>query len=390
MSLAPSASGSRGQVILQPPYFTSSAFVHAARADVDKLIQLYTQKYGKTHPSHPFACFKDIWVDQGWTWIHFKVFDARSRETFLRVMIRIFSERIRASETPLNRVVALFGLYTIFSTQPSTSVPPLHTVTHAQVTSDLYNDIISLPDALSTEYLLPIRSHAIYILSALVEAQLFHILPSSDVHPLNPREIPREHFVRDMEPMAAGSSASVSNAPKKKGRPSKRDKIKKARDALASLDKWLDRTSYTYQPPQAADSSEPPQPVTTHIVLSHPPSTSRNNYRTQKSNLLDAVDPSYPYSLPGTSVANPGLAALSRANEAVVARMKRIDEEAAAQGLEVGGEGGERTGLQRVERAASELGEPTALGGRGGILGLLEGAGISESMGARLDASDDE
>ncbi len=49
---------------------------------------------------------------------------------------------------------------------------------------------------------------------------------------------------------------------------------------------------------------------------------------------------------------------------------------AAEKGLEVGGEGGEKTGLARVEKAVEELRQGTGVGASGGILGLLEGAGM--------------
>jgi hypothetical protein len=66
-----------------------------------------------------------------------------------------------------------------------------------------------------------------------------------------------------------------------------------------------------------------------------------------------------------------GVEALERANMAVLARLKKIDAMAAEKGMEVGGEGGELTGLGRVERAVGEL----RVGDKGGILGLSEGAG---------------
>ena len=47
---------------------------------------------------------------------------------------------------------------------------------------------------------------------------------------------------------------------------------------------------------------------------------------------------------------------------------------AAEQGLEVGGEGGEMTGLLRVEKAVKEFQEGKS---RGGILALLDGAGAN-------------
>lgn len=93
MSVASSPSSSRGEIILQPAYFTSSAFVHAARADVDCLIQEYSQQYTRSAHSRirPFTLFKEVWQRQGWTWIQFKVFDTRSRAAFLRVVMRLFS-----------------------------------------------------------------------------------------------------------------------------------------------------------------------------------------------------------------------------------------------------------------------------------------------------------
>jgi hypothetical protein len=60
---------------------------------------------------------------------------------------------------------------------------------------------------------------------------------------------------------------------------------------------------------------------------------------------------------------------LERANQAILGRMKKIDQMAAERGLEVGGEGGERTGLARVERAVTHMES-------GGLLRLLEGAGL--------------
>ena len=90
MSLAPTHTTPRGQVVLQPTYFTSSLFVDPAREDINHLIQVYTERYGAFPLSQPFALFKDIWVNQGWTWLHFKTFDARSRDGFLKVTMRLF------------------------------------------------------------------------------------------------------------------------------------------------------------------------------------------------------------------------------------------------------------------------------------------------------------
>jgi len=109
MSLAPSPSASRGDLTLQPSFFTSSLFVLPFRADIQHLIVLFSAQYPASNPdpapahipdpdtgndtgavTQPFALFKKIWDEQGWTWVHLKVFDARARETFLRVVCRLF------------------------------------------------------------------------------------------------------------------------------------------------------------------------------------------------------------------------------------------------------------------------------------------------------------
>ncbi|KAG9314229.1 hypothetical protein JVU11DRAFT_5016 [Chiua virens] len=231
MSVAPSPSSSRGQVILQPAYFTSLSFVRPARADVDSLIHEYSRQY--THSdqlrSRPFSLFKEIWHSQGWTWIQFKVFDARSRATFLRVMMRLFIERISTEDSPLNRVTALFGLYTIYHTQPTISAPSLYFAAQVQVTCDQYAEILTLSDALDQKFLLPIRPHVIYVQSRLLQAQVFQVLPHAETHPLSPRALPREDVVE-----------TSAEGPRKRGRPSKREKIRNAREALVALDRLYD------------------------------------------------------------------------------------------------------------------------------------------------------
>jgi hypothetical protein len=250
--------------------------------------------------------------------------------------------------------------------------------------ADLYTSIMTLPQTLTT-HLTPLQSHAIYILSTLVKAHAFYILPASTLHPCNPRGLPRETFVQDgyelstptNEEATGSGSAIVPQVPsKKKGRPTKRDKKKKALQALHQVDKWLEKNTLTIYPPSGAVEhlSSPPAPITTHVLMSHPPTTTLNNYRTQKSQLLNGIS-GLPTPEAGRVSAQE---ALHRANTAVLARMKKLDQMAAEKGLEVGGEGGDRTGLGRVEKAVAEL--PLTLdavsGPRGGILGLLEGGGF--------------
>ena len=89
MSLAPTPSAARGDLIIQPPFFTSSLFVNTCRTDIDRLTDLFVQEYAHDDTA-PFALFKDIWQEQGWTYMHLKVFDARTRRTFLTVVCRLF------------------------------------------------------------------------------------------------------------------------------------------------------------------------------------------------------------------------------------------------------------------------------------------------------------
>jgi hypothetical protein len=222
--------------------------------------------------------------------------------------------------------------------------------------------------------------YASQVLSALQNAFVFYVLPVSRLEPYNPRVLPREVYVEDEEETVqrtgstcfpteseldlpvSGSSGTQEGGmaavkvPKKKGRPSKQTIAKRTKDAVAGLDRWLERTDSVVGR-AAGGSGTGPSRARGHALLSHAPTVSRANYRAQKTQVLGAL----------TEQGGEGMEALERANMAVLGRLKKIDAMAAEKGLEVGGEGGELTGLGRVERAAS----------RGGILSLMEGAGSS-------------
>ena len=224
---------------------------------------------------------------------------------------------------------------------------------------------MALPSVLPTDELRPLQPHVSYILSRLVQANVFYILPSSGLHPENPRTLPREIFYQaEREISAPRSEVSTAEVPKKKGRPSRREKMQRGKDALKTLDKWLD-TMTDVSPSHGGPSTSAPARIKTHVLMSHYPTTSRQHYQKQKSELLDNLI---------TEPVSDGQHILKRANEAMVARLRKIDRMAAERGLEVGGEGGERTGLERVERAAAQLAEGSL---RGGILDLLDGGGLS-------------
>lgn len=235
--------------------------------------------------------------------------------------------------------------------------------------------------------MVPLAPYAKHVLSVLEETETFHILPHSTFQAQNPSVLPRELFVPDgseTSVLVGLASNTASNGevalPKKKGRPSKREKMRKARDALVALEKYVDKNSVTVTGASGLDplsgnidctSSFPTQTVT-HTLAIQPPSHTRAQYSSQKKELLDRL---YTPDQGGASTSN-RLKALERANEAVLGRLRRIDQLAAEKGLEVGGEGGEKTGLVRVEQAVQELHVGGALGQRGGILGLLEGGGL--------------
>lgn len=222
--------------------------------------------------------------------------------------------------------------------------------------------------------LTPLQPHTISIVSSLVKSQAFYILPSTDLHPFNPRILPREIFVKDgfeisveIEQNQTVADAGATTK-KKKGRPTKRDKKKKAILALQQVDKWLEKNSVTVQSPEGSAV----QPLTAHVLLSNPPTATLEKYRTQKTILLEAI------TVNDNGERDTARQALEKANGSVLARLRKLDEMVAEEGLEVGGEGGERTGLARVERAVAALNSGTLVS-KGGILGLLDGGGLSDN-----------
>lgn len=135
-------------LVLQPSYFTSSLYVVALRDDISGLVLQFHDAYSQNSTVKPFDLFKSCWITQCWPYMHFKVLDSRSRDTFLQVTLRLFlgepiitvyskilksSERGVSTEPPFTRVTAIFAAYFFFYTQPKNVCPPLHSVTHIPV-----------------------------------------------------------------------------------------------------------------------------------------------------------------------------------------------------------------------------------------------------------------
>jgi hypothetical protein len=304
-------------------------------------------------------------------------------------------EQIAEHVQPIRRLVALFGLYTFYFTQPLDSRIPLYSIRHIDIAlgeclpgfDRPSNLTIYLIDQFELLMAMPrtippmLAPYASQVLSALTNAKVFYILPVSKIGPYNPRVLPREVYVEDVDEMAerdpltaplesevdpqmpglnsTGEDAVTTKVPKKKGRPSKRDIAKRAKEAVAGLDRWLERTDSVGQVARGGGAG--PSRARGQALLSHAPTASRANYGVQKARVLGAL----------LEREGNGVEALERANLEVLGRLKKIDAMAAERGMEVGGEGGELTGLGRVERAAGEL-------AKGGILGLSQGAGVVE------------
>lgn len=54
------------------------------------LILRYHEVHSQPQSLGRFALFKSIWLQMGWHWLQFKVFDHRSRQVFLDVTMRLF------------------------------------------------------------------------------------------------------------------------------------------------------------------------------------------------------------------------------------------------------------------------------------------------------------
>ena len=207
-------------------------------------------------------------------------------------------------------------------------------------TVDVLQSLLALPSILCTEQFYPLKAQVTHVLSQLVNSDAFYILPSSD---LELYKLPREIFIPDREEGAAAEDAPATA--RKRGRPSRRDKQKRANQATVALETWL-RQGHTAEL-HGDDDDQSPFSIT----------ASRDAYLAHKGAMLELL-----------TRGESGRQALRTANEAVLGRLKEIDEMAASRGLEVGGEGGEKTGLARVEKVVGEMGE-----GGSGILGMAVG-----------------
>ncbi|KAF8167743.1 hypothetical protein B0H34DRAFT_792438 [Crassisporium funariophilum] len=314
--LAPAPSATRGELILQPNYFTSSVYVKALRDDISMLQLRYHEAFSQQTSDTPFALFKTVWLSQGWNWLHLKVFDHRTRQTFLDVTLRLFLERTVKTEAPFTRAVALFGLYLFFYTQIKDVTPPLYSIAN-----------IPIPFGISL-LVPPITAKFSNISSISSSPAACH----SDLGPMNPRDLPRELFVDE------GSVAVAESPPqKRKGRPTKREKGKKAKRALEGLDEWLKRS------PTPEEHTSDTRSLNDRL----------QEYQMAKVCMMNSLRSA------GESAENGTLGSINRV---VLERLREASE------LVGGTENSENVGVNRIEKAIEEMTKnPTSWG----VLGLL-------------------
>jgi hypothetical protein len=174
-----------------------------------------------------------------------------------------------------------------------------------------------LPDAVANTHVRDLQPYTGFILSCLWKDQIFFILPKNEFRPLNPRVLPREVLAPNLNP---------ESLQKRKGRPAGREKSKKARAALQTLDEWIAKPSNSIE-------SDP-----------------LYEYQADKSSMMNALAPEAAMDGVNTFV----LERLQTARESVPIEQRETDV---------------NVGIPRIERAIES--------GGWGILGLLEGAGIS-------------
>lgn len=172
-----------------------------------------------------------------------------------------------------------------------------------------------MPEAVANTHVRNLQPYTTFILSCLWKDQVFFVLPKNELGPLNPRDLPRELFAHE---------APESSSQKRKGRPTGREKSKKARAALQGLDEWIAK-----------------------------PSTSIENdplygYQATKSSMMNTLAPEAAMDDVNTFV----LERLQTAQESVPITQRETDV---------------NVGIPRIERAIEC--------GGWGILGLLEGPG---------------
>lgn len=87
MSLIPSVKATSGST-LHRSYFTSELFVTAAREDIATLLSTFDHLV-EDEPE-PFTIFKQVWLKEGWEYVHLYILEPSARDEYLKTMFRLF------------------------------------------------------------------------------------------------------------------------------------------------------------------------------------------------------------------------------------------------------------------------------------------------------------
>jgi hypothetical protein len=91
MSLAVKPNILRGDLVLDPLYYTSATFVDPLRKDIEQLLQTFKVQYTSTlPPRRVFSLFKEIWRSSGWRFLHLSVLEDFDRDSFTLTVFRLF------------------------------------------------------------------------------------------------------------------------------------------------------------------------------------------------------------------------------------------------------------------------------------------------------------
>jgi hypothetical protein len=81
----------RGELLLDPLYYTSAAFVDPLRKDIEQLLQTFKAQYTSAlPPRRAFSLFKEIWRSSGWRLLHLSVLEDLDRDSFTLTVFRLF------------------------------------------------------------------------------------------------------------------------------------------------------------------------------------------------------------------------------------------------------------------------------------------------------------
>ncbi|GAA5929308.1 uncharacterized protein JCM15063_004116 [Sporobolomyces koalae] len=158
----------------------------------------------------PFQVFKQLWVDQGWQYVHLLgIADGPTRLPWGQSVLRAFTEHLVPGEPPLRQIAALFAIYTFCATE--TPSMPKHFL---KIDIPTLNHLLTFP-ALVAPALDPAKSSLLspppgsdvtIVLSAILSRSnpLFHLVPAQVFH--HPRSLPcvgiRDARERDVDSSA--------------------------------------------------------------------------------------------------------------------------------------------------------------------------------------------